>query len=126
MTFFEFCEKYNLEVISKGEDREIEGGFSGDLHSWAMANAQENFAWFTIMGNINTVAVASLNDVAGVVLCQNSPMNAQALEKAQEYAPEMTLYGTERSLNTFYFEDEKGKLFKYYDGELRQERGDNF
>ena len=28
MTFFEFCEKYNLELISKGEDREIEGGFS--------------------------------------------------------------------------------------------------
>ena len=84
MTFFEFCEKYNLELISKGEDREIEGGFAGDLHSWAMANAHENFAWFTIMGNINTVAVASLNDVAGVVLCQNSPMNQQALEKAQE------------------------------------------
>ena len=38
----------------------------------------------------------------------------------------MTLYGTERALNTFYFEDEKGKLFKHYDGELRQERGDNF
>lgn len=52
--------------------------------------------------------------------------NKAALEKAQELAPEMTLYGTERSLNTFYFEDEKGKLFKYYDGELRQERGDNF
>ena len=52
--------------------------------------------------------------------------NKAVLEKAQEYAPEMTLYGTERSLNTFYFEDEKGKLFKYYDGELRQERGDNF
>ena len=81
MTFFEFCEKYNLEIISRGEDREIEGGFVGDLHSWAMANAHENFAF---MGNINTVAVASLNDVAGVVLCQNSPMNQQALEKAQE------------------------------------------
>ena len=52
--------------------------------------------------------------------------NKGALEKGQEYAPEMTLYGTERSLNTFYFEDDKGKLFKYYDGELRQERGDNF
>ena len=38
----------------------------------------------------------------------------------------MTLYGTERNLQTFYFEDDKGKLFKHYDGELRQERGDNF
>ena len=84
MTFIEFCEKYGLKPLSKGEDREIAGGFAGDLHSWAMAKCEENFAWFTIMGNINTVAVASLNDVAGVVLCQNSPMNRQALEKAQE------------------------------------------
>ena len=72
MTFFEFCEKYNLEIISKGEDREIEGGFAGDLHSWAMANAHENFAWFTIMGNINTVAVASLNDVDYVRLADGT------------------------------------------------------
>ena len=56
MTFIEFCEKYNLKQLSKGEDKVIEGGFAGDLHSWAMANAHENYAWFTIMGNINTVA----------------------------------------------------------------------
>ncbi|MBQ8604244.1 MAG: hypothetical protein IJ410_05345 [Oscillospiraceae bacterium] len=96
MTFFEFCEKYSLKPLSKGEDREIEGGFAGDLHSWAMAKAEENHVWFTIMGNINTVAVASLNDVAGVVLCQNSPMNRQALEKAQE--EEINLYATDKSM----------------------------
>ena len=96
MTFFEFCEKYNLELIATGEDREIKGGFCGDLHSWAMANAHEDFAWFTIMGNINTVAVASLNDVAGVVLCQNSPMNRAALEKAQEEG--INLFSTDKSM----------------------------
>ena len=96
MTFIEFCEKYNLKQLSKGEDKVIEGGFAGDLHSWAMANAHENYAWFTIMGNINTVAVASLNDVAGVVLCQNSPMNRQALEKAQEEG--ITIYATDKSM----------------------------
>lgn len=95
MTVFEFCEKYNLTPLSKGEDRTIEGGFAGDLHSWAMANAHENYLWLTIMGNINTVAVASLNDVAGVVLCQNSPMNQQALEKAIEEG--ITIYKTDRS-----------------------------
>ena len=52
--------------------------------------------------------------------------NKGALDKARELAPDMTLYGTERNLQTFYFEDDKGKLFKHYDGELRQERGDNF
>lgn len=50
--------------------------------------------------------------------------NQKALEKAKTLAPDMTLYGTERNLQSFYFEDAQGHLFKYYDGELRQERGD--
>lgn len=95
MTFFEFCGKYGLKELSKGEDREILGGFTGDLHSWAMAKCGEGFAWFTIMGNINTVAVASLNDVSGVVLCQSSPMNKQALEKAREEG--INIFATDKS-----------------------------
>ena len=51
--------------------------------------------------------------------------NKGALDKGRELSPEMTLYGVERNLHTFYFEDEQGKLFKHYDGELRQERSDN-
>lgn len=51
--------------------------------------------------------------------------NQKALEKARTLAPDMTLYGTERDLRTFYFEDTQRRLFKHYDGELRQERGEN-
>lgn len=51
--------------------------------------------------------------------------NRAALDKGRELAPELTLYGVERNLRTFYFEDDKGRLFKHYDGELRQERSDN-
>ena len=54
-----------------------------------------------------------------------TPRNKGALDKARELVPDMNLYGVERNLHTFYFEDEKGKLYKYYDGELRQERSDN-
>ncbi|MBQ6896575.1 MAG: hypothetical protein IJN69_05135, partial [Oscillospiraceae bacterium] len=39
---------------------------------------------FTIMGNINAVAVASLHDMGCMVLCQNSTMQPNALEKAKE------------------------------------------
>ena len=97
MTFFEFCEKYNLKPLSKGEDREIKGGFAGDLHSWAMANAEENHAWFTIMGNINAIAVAALHDIGCVVICQNSQINEDALSKAKEegiwvFASELSVF----------------------------------
>lgn len=51
--------------------------------------------------------------------------NKAALDKARTYAPEdYTLYGCEKNLSAFFYEDPQGKLFKYYGGELRQERGD--
>lgn len=84
MTVFELGEKYSLKVLSKGENRPVESGFCGDLLSWVMANARENCAWLTVMGNINSIAVASLNDVACLILCQNSVINPDALEKAKE------------------------------------------
>ena len=83
MTVTEFTKKYNLKVLSAGEDKPIEGGFCGDLLSWVMANARENHAWFSVMGNINAVAVASLNDVACLVLCQGSALAPEAEKRAQ-------------------------------------------
>ena len=84
MTVFEFCEKYNLKPLSQGDDRDISGGFCGDLLSWVMANCQADNMWFTVMGNINSVAVASLNDIGAIVLCQDSRMMPDRLEKAKE------------------------------------------
>ena len=49
-----------FEPLVPGEEREIEGIFTGDLLSWAMGRAKEGDAWFTVMGNVNAVAVASL------------------------------------------------------------------
>ncbi|MBQ3393652.1 MAG: hypothetical protein IJG64_00655 [Oscillospiraceae bacterium] len=95
MTVKEFADRFSLRVLSEGEDRTINGGFCGDLLSWVMANARMDNAWFTVMGNINAVAVASLNDVACIVLCQNSRIMDNALEKAKE--EEIWVLSTERS-----------------------------
>ena len=46
------------------------GCYIGDLLSWVMGRAQENTMWITIMSNINIAAVASLADVACVVLAE--------------------------------------------------------
>ena len=45
-------------------ERVVTGGYVGDLLSWVMGRARSGQAWITIMSNINTVAVASLADVA--------------------------------------------------------------
>ena len=73
-----------FEPLVPGEEREIEGIFTGDLLSWAMSRCTEGKVWFTVMGNINTVAVASLADAAAVVLCQEAAWMPDALERAAQ------------------------------------------
>ena len=64
--------------------RQVQGIFAGDLLSWAMGRAKEGDAWFTVMGNVNTVAVAALTDCACVVLCHGAGWDAAALQRAGE------------------------------------------
>ena len=66
-----------------GEDREIEGIFTGDLLSWAMGRAKEGDAWFTVMGNVNAIAVATLTDVSCIVLTENAALDQDAAKKAE-------------------------------------------
>ena len=56
-------------VLCDGE-RRISGGYAGDLLSWVMGRAQADDAWVTIMSNNNIVAVASLVDVACILLAE--------------------------------------------------------
>ncbi len=73
-----------FRVLVPGEDREIEGIFAGDLLSWAMGRAKEGDAWFTVMGNVNAVAVAALADCACIVLCHGAAADDTALARAQQ------------------------------------------
>lgn len=73
-----------FEPLVAGREREIEGIFTGDLLSWAMGRAKEGDAWFTVMGNVNAVAVASLADCACLVLCHGAALDAEARQKAAE------------------------------------------
>ena len=69
--------------IADGE-REICGGYAGDLLSWVMGRAKEGDAWVTIMSNVNIVAVCTLADPACIVLSEGVTPDAEALKRAQE------------------------------------------
>jgi hypothetical protein len=69
--------------LTDAEPREINGAFAGDLLSWAMSRVCAENIWFTVMGNINAVAVASLSDCAGIVLCHGSALAEDAQQRAQ-------------------------------------------
>ena len=84
MTVNNLVEKLNLKVLVQGDDeREISGGYCGDLLSWVMGRVHSGDCWFTVMGNINAVAVAFLADCACIVLCENATLDKDAQERAE-------------------------------------------
>ena len=71
MTVTDLQNDLSLAAVTLPEgDREAEGVYSGDLLSWVMGRAQSGNVWLTIMSNLNIVAVATLADVACILLCE--------------------------------------------------------
>lgn len=71
-------------VTLPSPDREIEGGYTGDLLSWVMGRVSEDQAWITIMSNINIVAVASLADVACIILAEGVALEEEVITTATQ------------------------------------------
>ncbi len=67
-----------------GESQEISNIYCADLLSWAMSRAPQNCVWCTVMGNINMLAVASLAEVAAVVLCEGALLDDDAAVRAKQ------------------------------------------
>jgi hypothetical protein len=65
-------------------DREILGGYAGDLLSWVMGRASEGDAWVTIMSNVNIVAVSTLADPACIVLSEGVQPDEETLIRAKQ------------------------------------------
>jgi len=62
--------------------REVRGGYVGDLLSDVMANSKEGDLWITRQVHQNIVAVASLKELAGIVLIQGSEPAPDTAAKA--------------------------------------------
>ena len=76
----------NLQVRS-GENNlktKIRGGYTGDLLSDVMANSKEGDIWVTRQVHQNIVAVASLRDLAGIILVHGCEPAQDTLEKAKK------------------------------------------
>ena len=84
MTVNELKEKLNLKVLVEDDlDREVEDCYIGDLLSWVMGKAPADSAWLTVMGNINSIAVATLADVSCIILVENAALDENARAKAE-------------------------------------------
>ena len=84
MTVKQLADSLSLKVICMPDsDREVTGGYAGDLLSWVMGRANSGDAWITIMSNVNIVAVATLADPSCIVLSEGVGIDAEVLEKAK-------------------------------------------
>lgn len=84
-----------FRIVNVGEnpEREITVPFCCDLLSIAMGRAPAGCAWVTVMGNMNTLAVASLADAACIIMAEGAALDEIALKKAKEQ--EITVLDTE-------------------------------
>ena len=109
MKVSELVEKLGLSVYSghKGLDREIAGGYVSDLLSDVMGNAREGEVWITLQVHQNVMAIASLKDLAAVILvCNLQPHENTIRHSNDENIP---VLGT--SLTTFEI---AGRLYQLY------------
>lgn len=86
MNLGEIAQKLRLEVKAgiQSLSNEVRGGYVSDLMSDVIANAQEGDLWVTLQTHQNTIAVASMKGLAGVVLVKGREPEADTLQKAVE------------------------------------------
>lgn len=96
MTVGQLLDSGEFKVLNAGEnpERQITTPFCCDLLSIAMGRAPEGCAWVTVMGNINTLAVATLADAACIVMAEGVSLDEAAIKKAKEQ--KITVLGTDR------------------------------
>jgi len=85
MKIIELVEKLNLDVRSAKEnlEREITGGYASDLLSDVLARSKEGNLWITLQLHQNIVGVASMKDLAGIILVNGREPEPQTVEKAE-------------------------------------------
>ncbi|MBP6428944.1 MAG: serine kinase [Bacteroidales bacterium] len=86
MTVRELKEKLDLRIISgeEGLDNVIDGGYTSDLLSDVMGNAEMGQCWITLQTHKNIMAIASLKDLACIVLVKDLEPNQDTIEQSNE------------------------------------------
>lgn len=73
MKVCDMMQQLDMKLFSgaSGIEKEITGGYSSDLLSDVMGNAEEGQVWITLQTHKNIMAVASLKEVAAIILVKN-------------------------------------------------------
>jgi hypothetical protein len=80
------AEKLNLQIQTPLTNLNIDvtGGYTSDLLSDVMAHAKKGDIWITLQIHQNTVAVATLKELAGIILINGKQPAPETIIKAEE------------------------------------------
>ena len=86
MKLKEIVEKLSLEVRGNVRelDKEVNNGYTSDLLSDVLANGKENDLWITLQIHPNTVAIASMKGLSGIVIINGREPEEETLKKAEQ------------------------------------------
>lgn len=111
MKIKDLIEQLDLKVFTQNgdTDREIAGGYTSDLLSDVMGHVDEGMVWITIQTHPNILAVASLKELAAVLIVNGTVPGEETVEKGN--SEEILLLGT--SLSAFEI---SGKIYRLLQG----------
>ena len=86
MKLQEIVKELGLEVRCAADNlnKEVSGGYVSDLLSDVMANSKKDNIWITLQIHQNIVGVASLKELAGIIIVNGREPEEEALKKAEE------------------------------------------
>jgi hypothetical protein len=90
-------------------DRLVAGGYVSDLLSDVIGNATENQVWITLQTHPNIVAVASLKDLAAIILVRGLEPDPETIRHSEE--EKIPVVGTK--LNAFEITGRLYNLLKH-------------
>lgn len=87
MNINQLLSKNLFTLVNDGQngDFTISKPFCCDLLSVAMGKAPAGCVWITVMGNSNTLAVATLAEAACIIFAEGAKLDDVALSKAKEH-----------------------------------------
>jgi hypothetical protein len=85
-TVAEMVQQLALQVVTQkaGTGAPVTGGYAADLLSCVMARAQAGNVWVTLQAHPNVVAVASLLNLACVIVTEGTSIEPPTIAKADE------------------------------------------
>lgn len=83
----ELVKALGLQVVAgeNGMDRDIAGGYCGDLLSDVMGNAPIGCIWLTVQGHQNVMNVAQMREMAAVVMSNGVVPDDETRQRAEAF-----------------------------------------